>query len=156
MPLSANVKLAPNFTAHELGADKPEATDAIVANLRKVAGWLQSVRGLFARPILVTSGFRPPVENEQVGGSPTSDHPLGLAADFKVQGVSPYSVYQELARARKAGTLLPFDQVIFYAADDHIHVGLGGRLRGELLFKTTEGTYEQLAGNVVQQIRGYL
>jgi uncharacterized protein YcbK (DUF882 family) len=156
MPLASSAKLAPNFTAHELGADKPAATDQIVENLRRTAAFLQALRDLFNRRVYVTSGFRPPVENEQVGGAPTSDHPHGLAADFEVEGLTPYEVYRQLMEAKARGKLPAFDQIIFYAIDSHVHVGLGARMRGELLLKTAEGPYVQLAGAWLAKLRGFV
>ena len=156
MALASNARLAPNFTAHELGADKPEATDQVVENLRRVAAWLQVVRDRFARPVYITSGFRSPVENEQVGGASTSDHPQGLAADFEVQGLTPYQIYRQLAAEQQAGILPAFDQIIFYAIDNHIHVGLGAQMRNEVLFKTAEGSYVQLAGAYLAKLRGFV
>lgn len=156
MPLNATARLAPNFSAHELGADKPEATDSIVANLTRTASWLQAVRDYFKRPVYVTSGFRPPVENEQVGGAPSSDHPNGLAADFEVQGLTPYEVYRQLLEAKARGKLPAFDQIIFYAVDSHVHVGLGARMRNEILLKTAEGSYVQLAGAYLSKLRGFV
>lgn len=156
MPLASSAKLAPNFTAHELGADKPAATNQIVANLQRTAAWLQAVRDYFKRPVFVTSGFRPPVENEQVGGAATSDHPNGLAADFEVSGLTPYEVYTKLQEAKKAGKLPAFDQIIFYAIDNHVHVGLGAKSRGELLLKTAEGRYVRLAGEYLSKLRGFV
>ncbi len=104
----------------------------------------------------VTSGYRDPQHNAEIGGATNSDHPNGLAADFKVQGMTPFAVYQALTAAQQARTLPAFDQVIFYAADNHVHVGLGPKLRGELLLKTAEGSYVQLAGAYLTKIRGYL
>jgi zinc D-Ala-D-Ala carboxypeptidase len=157
MPLLASERLAPNFTAHELGADDAAATTEIVANLRTVADWLQAARVLVGnRPIRVTSGFRTAARNEAVGGSATSDHPRGLAADFVVVGLTPYQVWEELKVGQGLGRLPAFDQLIFYAADDHVHVGLGERLRGQVLLKTTEGSYVHLAGEALAKLRGYL
>lgn len=158
MALAATVKLAPNFTAHELGADKPTATDSVVINLRRVAGWLQVVRDtvLNKRAVVVTSGYREPGRNKEVGGSATTDHDDGLAADFEVVGLSGFEVYRLLIAAQNERKLPAFDQLIFYAADNHVHVGLGARMRGQILLKTTEGTYVQLAGAFVSRIRGYL
>jgi hypothetical protein len=60
----------------------------------------------------------------------------GLAADF-VSSVSLYSTYHKF----KAGPLPPFDQLIFYPVDGHIHVGLGARMRGEYRIALAEGGY---------------
>jgi hypothetical protein len=65
-------------------------------------------------------------------------------------------MYQKLNTALRAGQLPAVDQIVYYAADDHVHVGLGSRMRGQVLLKTTEGSYVQLAGRAVTQIRGYL
>lgn len=154
--LAANVMLALNFSAGELGANDPAATDVIVANLRQVATWLQKARDVLGVPLRVTSGFRSWAHNTAIGGSPTSDHPNGLAADFEAVGMTPYDVYQHLQAAAASGLLPRFDQLIFYVADDHVHVGLGSRMRGEVLLKTTEGSYLALAGDLASKLRGYL
>lgn len=155
MTLAASTPLAPHFTAGELRVTN--APPEVVENARLVAAWLETVRALLGgNPITVTSGYRSAQLNEFVGGEPTSDHMTGLAADFEVATLTPYEVYRRLIDAQKAQQLPPFDQIIFYAADNHVHVGLGARLRGEILLKTTEGTYVQLAGAYLSKIRGYL
>lgn len=157
MALAATVKLAPHFTAGELGVANVELPADTVANVRGVAGWLEQVRAILGdKPVLITSGYRTPERNAEVGGAVGSDHVNGLAADFKVQGLTPFQVYRQLIAAQEARKLPPFDQLVFYAADNHIHVGLGAKMRGELLLKTTEGPYVQLAGAFITKIRGYL
>ncbi len=164
MALASGALLTTHFTAHELGADLPTVTDPIVANLRQTAAWLEAVRGLLnadapagtVRRIFVVSGYRTPEHNAEVGGSTTSDHPAGLAADFEVEGLNPYQVFTRLQAARAAGTLPAFDQLIWYAADNHIHVGLGSQMRGQFLLKTTEGSYTSLVSSAVRQLRGYV
>lgn len=37
-------------------------------------------------PVIITSGYRSPKLNTAIGGSPTSDHCLGMAADIEVLG----------------------------------------------------------------------
>lgn len=165
MALASATLLATHFTARELGADNPAATDTVVGNLRMVATWLETARGIVnegrpasepEHPFYVTSGYRTPEHNAEVGGSATSDHPNGLAADFKVGGLTPYQVYTRLQKAAADGRLPAFDQLIWYALDDHIHVGLGPQLRGEFLLKTTEGSYTSLVSSAVRQLRGYV
>ena len=53
---------------------------------------LQIGVNLLGMPINITSGYRCPKHNVVVGGSPTSSHLLGLAADFAV--VMPTYRYQ--------------------------------------------------------------
>jgi zinc D-Ala-D-Ala carboxypeptidase len=158
MPLPRSTALSTHFTAGELGADDPAVTPAILANLQQlVVPWLENARAeLGGVPLIVTRGFSTPAHNAAVGGSPTSDHPDGLAADFKASGLTPFQVYQRLTAARAAGRLAPFDQLIYYETDDHVHVGLGARLRGEVLLRTREGSYIELVSRALSLIRGWV
>ena len=156
MPLAPDLALAPNFTAGELGADDPTADATIIANLQKVALWLQSARDVLGVPLKITSGYRSPEHNASVGGSSTSDHPHGLAADFLASGLTPYQVYTSLKDAEARGMLPRFDQLIYYEQDDHVHVGLGAQMREDVSLATTEGSYVALAGELVTKLRGYV
>jgi hypothetical protein len=53
---------------------------------------LQPVRDHFARAVKVTSGYRNPQVNALVGGSRTSDHCKGMAADIEIPGVPNYNL----------------------------------------------------------------
>jgi hypothetical protein len=60
-----------------------------IANLTELAGKvLQPVRDHFAKGVKVNSGFRHPDVNAKVGGSKTSDHCKGQAADIEIPGVA--------------------------------------------------------------------
>ena len=48
---------------------------------------LQPVRDHFGKGVKVNSGFRHPDVNQKVGGSRTSDHTRGQAADIEIPGV---------------------------------------------------------------------
>jgi hypothetical protein len=138
----ASDRLAPHFTAGELGAQY--APPEYWANLRAVAAWLEMARGILgvgvADPRLrVTSGWRSPEQNISVGGSPSSAHLVGLAADFEPLGQSLWSAWRKLDEARESGTLPQFDQIIFYPLTGHIHVGIDGRLRNEFRVRLYEG-----------------
>lgn len=156
MPLSSSTPLAPNFSAAELGADSPDASPVIVSNLYTVAAWLQAARNVLGVPLRITSGFRTAAHNAIVGGASDSDHVTGLAADFEAQGLTPFQVYQGLTQASQQGLLPPFDQLIYYQSDDHVHVGLGSQTRSQVLIKTAEGSYLALVGGLVNSLRGYL
>lgn len=156
MPLARAVLLAPNFTAGELGADDPTADNRILANLQRVASWLQVGRGVLAVPLRVTSGYRSPERNVQIGGSETSDHPNGLAADFVPVGISQFDAYQSLNAAAKDGRLPAWDQIIYYPVQGHIHVGLGARMRREVRIALKEGGMPLLSADLADQLRGFV
>ena len=55
---------------------------------------LQRIRNHFARPVIINSGYRCIAHNKAVGGSKSSRHTRGQAADIVVKGVSPRKVAQ--------------------------------------------------------------
>ena len=148
MPLLSNAPLSPHFAAWELGADKPGIPDGAVLNLSSVAAWLESARAVVGGPLVVNTatakrrGWRSEAENIAVGGSPTSDHVHGLAADFSASSVNRLVAWTRLRRA----TLPAFDQLIFYPIDGHFHVGLGSKLRRQYLIALREGGYQRVSG----------
>ena len=62
---------------------------------------LQCIREHFGKPVYITSGYRTAAHNAAVGGSKSSQHLLGRAADFYVEGMDVATV------AAYAETLLP-------------------------------------------------
>jgi len=60
-----------------------------IANLKTLCEKvLQPVRDHFQRGVKVNSGFRHPEVNAKVGGSKTSDHCKGQAADIEIPGTA--------------------------------------------------------------------
>ena len=84
MRLSTNFTVAEflkSATADRLGIPNIPTTE-VLANLARLADLLEGVRALTGKPLHVKSGYRAPAVNAAVGGSPSSYHMLGLAADF--------------------------------------------------------------------------
>ena len=75
-------------TATRKGLDNTPS-EAIIANLKLLAeSILQPVREHYGKSIKVNSGYRSPDVNASVGGSKTSDHCKGQAADIEISGVA--------------------------------------------------------------------
>jgi zinc D-Ala-D-Ala carboxypeptidase len=90
------MKLTNNFTLEELTKSETALrhnlentpTVEVVENLQTLAEKvLQPVREHFARGVKVNSGYRAPEVNAAVGGSKTSDHCKGMAADIEIPGL---------------------------------------------------------------------
>jgi hypothetical protein len=90
-------QLTKNFSLHELTKSETAARrgmdntpgEAEIVNLTTLAGKvLQPIRDHFGRGVHVNSGFRHPDVNAAVGGSRTSDHTRGMAADIEIPGVA--------------------------------------------------------------------
>ena len=89
-------QLTRNFSLHELTKSETAVRNDMennpgpteIANLTTLAGKvLQPVRDHFGKGVKVNSGFRHPDVNAKVGGSKTSDHCKGQAADIEIPGV---------------------------------------------------------------------
>jgi hypothetical protein len=95
MQLTENFSLAElvkSETALRNGLDNTPG-DAEIENLRILCeNILQPLRTAYGRGIKVNSGFRHPNVNAAVGGSRTSDHCRGQAADIEIPGVANYDL----------------------------------------------------------------
>lgn len=96
-------------------------------NLYRLVEVLEQVRFELGHPVIISSGYRAPSINSIVGGSKSSAHIKGLAADFSCPG---YGTPKEICIALiDAG--LKFDQLILEYKDgtrnlggDWVHLGL--------------------------------
>jgi len=89
---------------HDMDNSPPQD---VISNLQELAVYvLQPVRDHFARGVKVNSGYRSPDVNAKVGGSRTSDHCRGMAADIEIPGVPNYELAEWISEN------LPFTQVI--------------------------------------------
>jgi hypothetical protein len=90
MNLSANFslkELTKSDTATRLGIDNTPNEETI-DNLKTLCDKvLQPVREHFGKSVTVNSGYRSPESNAAVGGSKTSDHCKGQAADIEIDGI---------------------------------------------------------------------
>ena len=89
------MNLSKNFTVAELSKSEAAIRQGldntpsmiVIDNLQAlVDNILQPLREKFGS-VIVTSGYRSPDVNKAIGGSTTSDHCKGFAADFEVLGM---------------------------------------------------------------------
>ena len=149
--ISPSTKLSPNFTVGELsrseaaarkGVDNtptPEAIENLRALCEKV---LQPLRDAMGKPMRINSAYRGPEANAAVGGSKTSQHMTGEAADVEFDGFDNKKLAQKIVDMK-----LPFDQLIleFYKPGDpnsgwvHVSHKRGGPQRGQVLRAVSAG-----------------
>ena len=87
------MKVSTHFSKSEFEcADGSEMPVEVFNNVIDVALNLEVIRAHFGAPVSINSAYRSPVHNREVGGSETSQHLSGKAADIVIQGVSPSEV----------------------------------------------------------------
>lgn len=114
-----------NFTVHDClwlpqwnrlaSVEMKELTEDIKDNLRLTCTKMEMVRTYLNAPIIVHCMLRPPKYNVLIGGSQTSKHPFGEAADFHVKG------YEGIEGCNKIRTLLiPQLESFGLRMEDHV------------------------------------
>jgi len=132
------VNLSPHFTLaemtvtdHRLLDNSP--TQIEISNLQRLAQFLETVKTtLGGKPIMINSAFRSKAVNDAVGSKDSSQHRLGLAADFRVPGMVPDAVVRALLK-------LPFDQII-REFDAWTHISISDKPRRQALIIDKLGT----------------
>ena len=98
--INQTMKLSEHFSLGELTKTSVKTKDGnipshvAIENLKRVCEWLEHLRAQYnllysdgSHPIIINSGYRSEAVNKKVGGSPTSNHLTGCAADIKVFGI---------------------------------------------------------------------
>ena len=95
-------QLSPAFRVREFRCR--DGTDTILIDEGLVV-LLQCIREHFGKPVTITSGYRTASHNTRVGGYKSSQHLLGRAADFYVEGVPVATVaaYAEILLPGRGG-----------------------------------------------------
>lgn len=142
------MQLSPRFTlerftfsstAQRLGIDNTPSGE-VLGNLSVLASYLERVQDALGCELHFNDVYRCPALNEEVGGSATSDHMNGLAADFTAPAFGdPRDVILKILSAG-----IPFDQLIYEGS--WVHAGFGTRMRGMVLtahFADGKATYTE-------------
>lgn len=105
-------------------------TQEVINNLEMlVDNILDPLREKYGKPIKVNSGYRSPVLNKVIGGSTTSQHMTGLAADITTGSVMENRRLFALVQSLN----LPFDQLIDENKFKWIHVSYSENPRKQVL-----------------------
>ena len=132
--------MTPHFTLAELTHTDHRQFDntpnaAELANLKRLAEFLEVVKTtLGGKAVMINSAFRSKAVNDAVGSKDTSSHRLGLAADFRVPGMTPDAVVRAIIAAK-----LPYDQLI-REFDAWTHASIADKPRRQALIIDRQGT----------------
>lgn len=136
-------------TGTRLGIKNEPENAQIEENILKVANFLQALRNDILvktgveRTIRVLSCYRSPELNKAVGGSKTSAHMHGLAADITIDGMTPKEVCHYLIE-----NINKWDQIILeFDRWTHIGIATDSACRKQILTaKKVNGTTKYLPG----------
>lgn len=108
------LQLSKNFRLDEFKC-KCGKCDPILVDEALVT-WLQKIRDHFGKSVNINSGYRCAKHNAdpKVGGSPTSHHVKGKAADIRVEGITP-------AEVAKYAESIGIQRIGLY--DTFVHIG---------------------------------
>ena len=117
-------KLTEHFSLEELTKTSVKGFNNIpnaaqTNNLKRLCGWLERLRhewnnryGDGDDPIIINSAFRSPSINKAVGGSSTSNHLSGCAADIRVLGMEQLMRYATILLDISDKTKENFDELL--------------------------------------------
>lgn len=140
------MKLTPNFTLEELTSSETAVrlgldntpNETVKANLVRLAKFLEEVRRVLGRPIMVNSAYRSPEVNKAIGSRPTSQHCLGCAADIRVPGLTPNDIVNLVVKSN-----IEYDQLI-REFDSWVHISIPNKFadkpRKQVLIIDKSGT----------------
>ena len=118
------VKLSKYFSLEEMTKTSVQGVKNIpnaaqTSNLNRLCGWLDKLRdewnlryGDGDDPIIINSAFRNPVVNKAVGGSLTSNHLTGCAADIRVLGMEQLIRYAAILLDISDKAKKDFDEIL--------------------------------------------
>ena len=122
-------ELCKSSTATQLGIDNTPNSE-IVNNLQQLVEYiLDPLRERYKKSIYVNSGYRCNALNKAVGGSKTSSHLYGLAADITAGSPKENKILFELIQELN----LPFHQLIDEKNFSWIHVSFSNKPKKQIL-----------------------
>jgi hypothetical protein len=117
---SGEGRLAEHFKAEELACPCDRDGCRTVVVHWALIELLSRMRQQLKQPIYVTSGYRCPRQNQEIGGAPESLHLAGMAADVQAAAATPEHL-KSVAEAVGAGG------IGVYPRHCHVDVGEPGR-----------------------------
>ena len=136
-------KLTEHFTLGEMTKTNYKTKDGnipshvAIENLKRLCGWLEMLRSEYNKrytvkeePIIINSGYRSWEVNKRVGGSSTSNHLVGCAADIKCYGKEQALRYAVILLDIADESREDFDELIIEVRGSRVWVHFAVRPKG--------------------------
>ena len=136
-------KLTEHFTLGEMTKTKYKTKDGnipshvAIENLKRLCGWLEILRSEWNKrygdgndPIIINSAYRSWEVNKKAGGSATSNHLVGCAADIKCAGKEQALRYAVILLDIADESREDFDELIIEVRGSTVWVHFAVRPKG--------------------------
>lgn len=147
-------KITSNFTleeferskkASENGIDNTIKSPEIISNISYLVTYLlQVIRNRYKKNMVISSGYRCSKLNKLVGGSATSQHMKGQAADISFTSYDERDHFFNGCIEMKKSGLIKFDQMIKYDDRCIVHLSLTKKENRNEILSYENGKYIQL------------
>ena len=141
--INKQARLSQHFTLGELCKTSARTPDGNIPshvhieNLKRLCGWLEMLRDEWNKrygegndPIIINSGFRSWEVNKKAGGSSTSNHLVGCAADIKCAGKEQALRYAVILLDISDDAKVDFDELIIEVRGSTVWVHFAVRPKG--------------------------
>ena len=151
--MNKNEKLSPHFTLGEMTKTKHKTVDGnipsrvAIENLKRLCGWLEMLRSewniryagckmsdgrckMGDEPVIINSGYRSWEVNKRAGGSATSNHLVGCAADIRCAGKEQALRYAVILLDIADNSREDFDELIIEVRGSTVCVHFAVRPKG--------------------------
>ena len=136
-------RLSPHFTLAEMCKTSAKTADGNIPshvhieNLKRLCGWLEMLRDEWNKrygegndPIIINSAYRSWEVNKKAGGSSTSNHLVGCAADIKCAGKEQALRYAVILLDIADDSKEDFDELIIEVRGSTVWVHFAVRPKG--------------------------
>lgn len=100
------MQITKNFNSKEFACkDGTQVPKSLHLNMVALAQNLQIIRDKIGKPIIINSGYRTPIYNKKISGSPKSQHLTASASDIRVVGMSSEALHRVILDLIKEGKI---------------------------------------------------
>jgi hypothetical protein len=137
------LRLSPHFTLGEMTKTSHKTADGnipshvAIENLKRLCGWLEMLRDVWNErygegndPIIINSAYRSWEVNKKAGGSSTSNHLVGCAADIRCLGKEQALRYTVILLDIADESKEDFDELIIEVRGSTVWVHFAVRPKG--------------------------
>ena len=135
------MNLTRSITLEDFNHGSAAVPPTLQANAQAMADLLQQYIDATGIDVVITSGYRTPADNANVGGAPSSQHVTASALDFVPRGTTIIGWATAALAAQAAGQAGNFGQMELDPINGHVHLSLPGGHTNNAIIQQADGGY---------------